>query len=100
MFTTDFILGNCPFGPDCKFLHDPSKVAVCKTFLRSGTCAAGDSCDLSHILSYHRVPACTHFLRGNCTKDACPYPHVHASSSAPVCRPFALLGFCSSGEDC
>jgi len=97
---TDILTGNCPFGPACKFSHDPEKVAICKTFLKTGSCAAGNSCDLSHSPTYHRVPACTHFIRGNCNKEACLYPHVHVSPSAPVCRPFATLGFCNDGEDC
>lgn len=92
--------GTCSFGPSCHYAHDPNKVAVCKTFLHKGHCPAGDNCDLSHDLTYHRVPACTHFLRDNCTNDACRYPHVQVSPTAPVCRSFASLGFCSKGEEC
>lgn len=55
---------------------------------------------MSHELTYHRVPACTHFLRGNCTNSACRYPHVHVSPTARVCRAFATLGFCARGPDC
>nr|POF12898.1 zinc finger ccch domain-containing protein [Quercus suber] len=83
-----------------RFSHDPEKVAVCKEFLRTGNCAQGSNCDLSHRLSYHRVPACTHFLRGNCTNNACRYPHVSVSPSAQVCRAFAILGYCSQGPRC
>lgn len=68
--------------------------------LKSGTCPAGDYCDLSHEMTYHRVSACSHFLRGNCTNDACRYPHVNISPSAPVCRAFATFGYCESGEQC
>ena len=100
MFATNICVGNCPFGQDCKFSHDPNEVAICKVFLKTGGCAAGDLCDLSHTTNYHRVPACTHFLRGKCTKEACPYPHLHVSASAPVCRAFAVLGFCEKGEEC
>ncbi|EME89224.1 uncharacterized protein MYCFIDRAFT_23661, partial [Pseudocercospora fijiensis CIRAD86] len=75
------------------------KVAICKDFLYK-SCPAGVNCDLSHEPSYERVPACTHFLRGNCTKTACLYPHVNVSFDAPVCRPFATLGFCSKGVSC
>lgn len=55
---------------------------------------------MSHSLSYHRIPACTHFLRGNCTNDACRYPHIHVSPTAHVCRPFATLGYCEQGDQC
>ena len=55
---------------------------------------------MSHEMTYHRVPACTFFVRGNCTNSACRYPHVHVSSSAPVCRAFASFGFCAKGTDC
>ena len=92
--------GKCPFGPSCKFAHNPDKVAACKDFLRTGTCVAGQFCDLSHDLTYHRVPACTHFLRGNCVNDACRYPHIHVSLAALVCRSFATLGYCARGEEC
>ncbi|KXT09379.1 hypothetical protein AC579_6425 [Pseudocercospora musae] len=91
--------GKCPYGPSCRFAHDPEKVAICKDFLYK-TCPAGANCDLSHDPTYERVPACTHFLRGNCTKTACPYPHVNVSFDAPVCRPFASLGFCAKGVSC
>lgn len=99
---TNICLGKCSFGPRCNFSHDPNKVAICKTLLRSGSCPDGDNCDLSHVTTYHRVPACTHFLHGTCTKPACQYPHVHVhiSSSAPVCRAFASLGYCDDGESC
>jgi hypothetical protein len=55
---------------------------------------------MSHELTYHRVPACTHFQRGNCTNNACRYPHVQVSPTARVCRPFATLGYCAKGPDC
>ncbi|EGP92129.1 uncharacterized protein MYCGRDRAFT_66788 [Zymoseptoria tritici IPO323] len=93
-------LGTCIFGPSCKFTHNPEKVAICKELMRSGSCKAGETCDMSHELTYHRVPACTHFQRGNCTNDACRYPHVHVSPTARVCRPFATLGYCAKGPDC
>jgi hypothetical protein len=92
--------GICPFGTKCRFDHNPDKVSICKTFFRNGTCANGDLCDLSHKSTYNRVPACTHFLNGNCTNDACRYAHVSPSPGPLVCRPFALLGYCEKGVEC
>ncbi|KAK0322881.1 hypothetical protein LTR54_003098 [Friedmanniomyces endolithicus] len=87
-------------GLPCRFAHDPDKVAICKDFLRTGKCALGSNCDMSHEMTYHRVSACQYFLRGNCTKIACRYPHLFVSPAAPVCRAFATLGFCAKGSDC
>ena len=94
------VLGHCPKGPLCSYVHDPSKVAICKDYLQSGTCLAGDSCDLSHNPTPERVPACLHFLRGKCSNPECRYAHVRVNPSAPVCRDFASLGFCGRGADC
>ncbi|KAI7280470.1 hypothetical protein KC345_g4739 [Hortaea werneckii] len=92
--------GSCPFGSRCRFAHDPHKVAICKDYLKAGMCPRGNNCDMSHEMTYHRVPACTFFLRGNCTNSACRYPHINVSPAAPVCRSFATLGFCAKGPDC
>lgn len=51
-------------------------------------------------MTYHRVSACTFFLRGNCTNSECRYPHINVSPAAPLCRAFATLGFCAKGADC
>ncbi|KAK1822332.1 hypothetical protein LTR12_003272 [Friedmanniomyces endolithicus] len=95
-----WLTGTCPYGSQCRFAHDPDKVVICKDFLRTGTCALGSNCDMSHEMTYHRVSACQYFLRGNCTKSACRYPHLFVSPAAPVCRAFATLGFCAKGPDC
>lgn len=95
------LAGSCVHGDRCRNTHDIDKVAICKDFLRTGQCAAGeDLCDLSHNPTPHRVPVCTHFLRGNCTKPDCRYAHVHVNAAAPVCRDFATLGYCDKGADC
>ena len=95
-----FGVGSCAYGPKCAFVHDPSQVAVCREFLRSGSCSQGQHCDLSHDLTYDRVPACVHFVRGACTKENCPYPHIRANPAATVCRAFTTLGYCSKGVQC
>lgn len=94
-------VGTCPFGPSCRNRHDPTKIAICKEYFTKGSCPAGKSCDLSHEPDYHRVPACTYFLRGNCTNSACRYAHVlDVHPSALVCRAFATLGYCNKGVEC
>lgn len=75
-------------------------VAICSTYLQKGTCPAGDSCDLSHDPTPERVPACVHFLRGKCSNLTCRYAHIRVNPSAPVCKNFAKLGYCSEGADC
>ncbi|KAK7632780.1 CCCH zinc finger protein [Phyllosticta citricarpa] len=92
--------GTCSKGPQCRYLHDPSKVAMCKDFLLRNNCPLGDACDLSHEPSPHRVPACLHFLRGNCTNDDCRYAHIRVNPSAPVCRAFGTIGYCERGPEC
>lgn len=93
-------IGTCTKGPLCRYEHDPDKVAICRDFLQTGKCQAGLNCDLSHDPAPERVPACLHFLRGNCTNPDCRYAHVRTNPSAPVCRTFATLGYCSKGAEC
>ncbi|THX41585.1 hypothetical protein D6D10_02617 [Aureobasidium pullulans] len=93
-------VGMCANGNRCHYTHDPNKTAICKDFLRTGRCVAGEACNLSHESTPHRVPACTHFLRGNCTNPDCRYAHVAVNPSAPVCRAFGTIGYCEKGADC
>ena len=93
-------LGRCSKGPQCPYIHDTTRVAMCRDFLQTGTCPAGDSCDLSHDPTPGRVPACLHFLRGKCSNASCRYAHVRVDPSAPVCREFAILGYCGKGSQC
>ncbi|KAF2806622.1 uncharacterized protein BDZ99DRAFT_465419 [Mytilinidion resinicola] len=92
--------GSCARGPTCRFVHDIDKLAICKEFLTKGKCALGDGCELSHTPTPNRVPACLHFVRGNCTNDKCRYAHVRINPTAPVCRAFGRLGYCDKGADC
>ena len=66
----------------------------------SDSCPNGEMCDLSHDPTPHRVSACHHFLRGNCSNENCRYAHVRVNPAAPVCRPFATLGYCPKGAEC
>ena len=93
-------LGHCPKGPLCPYTHNPDNVAMCKDYLQTGDCIAGDSCDLSHDPTPERVPACLHFLRGKCSNVSCRYAHVRVNPSAPVCRDFAVFGYCGKGASC
>ncbi len=73
---------------------------MCKGYLQTGSCPAGEFCDLSHDPSPERVPACLHFLRGKCSNATCRYTHVRVSPAAPVCKDFAVLGYCGKGKEC
>lgn len=84
----------------CPYTHDPNKVAICPRFFKNDSCTDGDSCDLSHDPKPHRVPACLHFGYGNCQKSQCLYAHVKVNPAAPICRPFAIYGYCDKGTDC
>jgi hypothetical protein len=99
---TTLTIGSCTKGPSCRYIHDPSKVAICQEFLRDGTCTAGTGCDLSHESTYERVPACWHFLRSNCSNASCRYAHVKLNlpPSTPICKAFTRLGYCSKGIAC
>ncbi|RWS29920.1 zinc finger CCCH domain-containing protein 3-like protein [Leptotrombidium deliense] len=91
----------CRFGRchnnNCKYVHDPEKVAVCTRFLR-GTCRLND-CPFSHKVIPAKMPVCSFFLRGRCNNDNCPYSHVNVNPEASVCADFAK-GFCKNGEKC
>ncbi len=97
---TFHFVGSCSKGPDCTFVHDPSKVAVCKEFVHKGSCPSGNSCDLSHELTPERTPSCLHFTRGNCSNPTCRYIHVRVSPTALVCRSFGTYGYCEKGASC
>lgn len=87
-------------GPSCPYIHDPATVAICKEYLQQGSCPAGQSCDMSHDPTPERTPACLHFLRGKCSNPTCRYTHVRVNPSAPVCRDFAIYGYCGKGDHC
>lgn len=41
-----------------------------------------------------------HFLRDRCSNPECRYAHIRVTPGAPVCRDFALLGYCEKGAEC
>ena len=48
-------------------------------------------------LHFWKMPVCSYFLRGVCTKDACPYLHVYVGENAEICQDF-VKGFCPNGD--
>ncbi len=93
------LTGQCTRAQSCSYTHDPTRVAICPQYLRD-KCDRGAFCNLSHEARPERVPTCIHFLHGSCSNDACRYAHVHVNAAAPVCRAFALAGYCGQGSSC
>ncbi|KTW28428.1 hypothetical protein T552_01689 [Pneumocystis carinii B80] len=91
--------GKCLQGKSCSYKHDPDHVAICPLFMK-GKCPNKNACDLSHEPTPHRVSACLHFLRGQCLNKNCLYAHVRVNPSAPICRAFAIDGYCEKGIEC
>lgn len=91
--------GKCPNANRCPFQHDPSRRAICLRFLQS-RCKKGAACKLSHIPNPNNMPHCVHFQKGLCKNDPCTYIHVRVSQDAPVCKAFAMEGFCPKGLGC
>jgi hypothetical protein len=46
------------------------------------------------------MPHCAHFQKGHCNNPSCAYIHVGVSPDAPVCRAFAMEGYCPKGLAC
>eukprot|EP00474_Spongospora_subterranea_P002364 CRZ02822.1 hypothetical protein [Spongospora subterranea] len=92
--------GFCKLAKECPFLHDTTKVAVCRTFVSDGVCSSPETCLLSHTVDRNKMPVCTHYLKGTCTKgDSCAYRHVKVNATAAICQDF-LKGYCSKGDQC
>jgi len=97
-FTTT---GACSRGLTCMYQHDPSKIAICWSFLLGKCPSTADTCNLSHDPTPERTPLCMHFANnGRCNRENCPYPHVHVGVRQGVCRDFAVLGYCEKGIKC
>jgi hypothetical protein len=91
-------LGRCT-REKCPYIHDPTKVAVCRLFL-AGKCNAGAQCPLVHDLKAinpERIPVCRHFLESMCTRANCPYRHIKVQAGAyddsdPLLNPLPVRG--------
>jgi hypothetical protein len=86
----------------CSFVHDPTAIGVCRSWLVGRCPHPASACRLSHAVDKDKMPVCERFLHGRCPrpKDACPYLHVSHAADARLCEPFALRGFCPSGARC
>ncbi|KAI8994763.1 hypothetical protein BDB01DRAFT_846768 [Pilobolus umbonatus] len=92
--------GKCPKEGRCPFRHDPSRRAICPRFLLNRCKKNSNQCKLSHTPNEHIIPHCVHFQKGLCKNDPCIYSHVKVSNDAPVCKAFAMEGYCSKGNEC
>lgn len=79
--TCDKTDGTCPFSHQVT----KEKVRSCTFFV--------------HTFNPHfeKMPVCSYFLRGVCTKDNCPYLHVNVGENAEICYDF-VKGFCPNGD--
>lgn len=99
--------GRCDHIKTCKYQHIPEHKALCQAFFMTGRCSSaggGGRCMLSHRGRPENTPMCVHFARGKCTKEDCHFSHMTNLGDhpldAPVCRNFALNGWCSNGATC
>ncbi|KAI1495860.1 hypothetical protein F5X99DRAFT_402213 [Biscogniauxia marginata] len=92
--------GSCSKGPNCRYIHDASKTAICRDWLLKSDCPRGDSCDLSHETTEKRTPLCLHFAKGKCNNPSCPYVHAEHAQTDLVCRAFGIYGYCALGAQC
>uniref|UniRef100_A0A8C4R5H5 Zinc finger CCCH domain-containing protein 3 n=1 Tax=Eptatretus burgeri TaxID=7764 RepID=A0A8C4R5H5_EPTBU len=91
--------GKCNRGEECRYIHDPDKIAVCTRFIR-GTCKKTDaSCQFSHKVTKEKMPVCRYYIRGMCNNSDCMYSHVKVSRKAGVCEDF-VKGYCPLGAKC
>ncbi|CAG8655015.1 8777_t:CDS:2 [Funneliformis caledonium] len=92
--------GRCKEGDFCAYKHDPSRVEVCKLWLKGTECTLNSKCPLQHVESAHLIPHCRHFCKGMCLKDDCHYTHVKVSKRAPHCKDFMVGRYCPAGTSC
>lgn len=89
--------GRCHSGDKCLFIHDSSKITVCRSFLQDE--CTKEKCLLSHKIDMEKMPVCHHFQNGLCYKENCNFRHVKLSDNTPVCKDFQK-GFCKRGIEC
>ncbi|KRZ70730.1 Zinc finger CCCH domain-containing protein 3 [Trichinella papuae] len=89
--------GYCTRGSQCPHAHDPTRVVICRRFLR-GKCN-NKFCRFSHVISDEKLPQCQFFAEGRCDIYECPYLHVTYAPGTAVCKKFQL-GRCMQGKRC
>ncbi|OBA16959.1 hypothetical protein METBIDRAFT_17791, partial [Metschnikowia bicuspidata var. bicuspidata NRRL YB-4993] len=95
--------GSCVRGVQCRFIHDMSRMALCRHYL-AGRCLG--HCILSHEASEYNTPVCRYHLEDRCSNARCNFSHelpAHARDSdfsIWTCRPFAVGGWCDRGRLC
>lgn len=95
--------GRCSHGNGCKFVHDMSRLALCRHFL-AGRCAG--ECLFSHEASEFNTPVCRYHLQDRCLSKECKFLHKLPPKARQrdveimTCRPFALNGWCDRGQLC
>ncbi|KRY31375.1 Zinc finger CCCH domain-containing protein 3 [Trichinella spiralis] len=89
--------GYCTRGSQCPHAHDPTRVVICRRFLR-GKCN-NKFCRFSHVISDEKLPQCQFFAQGRCDIYECPYLHVTYAPGTAVCKKFQL-GRCMQGKHC
>lgn len=95
--------GVCAKGSRCPFVHDMSRIKLCRHYL-AGKCLG--SCIMCHQANEFNTPLCQYFLEGKCLNAACRYLHRPPPQarlqgvSVWTCRPFAVGGWCDRGDLC
>lgn len=85
----------------CKYLHNPDHVALCPNILTSNHKCTKPHCHLSHTPTQFNAPSCRFFQEGECTNANCVYSHkLESDPSEPICREFAVNGYCDQGREC
>jgi hypothetical protein len=95
-----FAANKCRKGIRCPFAHEASELVVppnlyrtqlCATFRKTGTCAAGDSCDHAHFRSELRsLPEAIHIPDASTDSESCASIEVSRSVRLSLTRPQGL----------
>ncbi len=85
----------------CKYKHTPGHVALCPNIMSTQHECNNNHCHLSHEPSQFNAPSCKFFQEGKCSNVNCVFSHkLEAGADTPVCRPFAINGYCDLGRKC